>query len=196
MKRFAMNRFTMNRWGLIAAVAALGALPSCTTFNPDRRQLTEWNLGLIKEHRDPCGTMSAEPAPTEKNSKCGALDNMNGSRVIDWVFVKPIAFVMLPISWLGDTLLLNPIDGYKKAELDTHERRFCQTEAHPEWSDAHAAHHAYGVIPVATPWVVSEALALPEFAARWVWNSVTPTAPVNQDDYNAYWRMHNETTGQ
>ena len=190
-----MKRFAMTRLGLIAAVAALGALPSCTTFNPERRQLTEWNWSLVKENKDPCGTMP-EPTNMGMGKKCGPSADVAGNTVIDAIFVKPIAFVMLPISWLGDTLLLNPIDGYKKAELENHERRFCQTEAHPEWSDAHAAQHAYGVIPVATPWIVSEALAAPEFAARWIWNSVAPTAPVNQDDYNAYWREHNEMTGQ
>lgn len=191
----------MRKLALVAALAAFAALPACTTFNPQRRTLTDWSVAQLKEPADPCGTMSYDPEPKagEKDA-CGGktiFHGMTGRKVVNWVFVKPIELVMVPVSWLGDTLILNPIDGWKKAELDTYERRFCKAEAAgDEWSDAHAAHHAYGVIPVATPWVVSDLLAAPEFAARWIWNSVSPADPVNTDAYNAYWREHNETTGQ
>ena len=184
----------MNKIALAALLAAFAGLPACTTFNPQRRTMTDWSLSMVKEPANPCGTMSPYSGP--KADKCGTQPDRAGRTFIDAVFVKPIAFVMLPISWATDTLILNPIDGYKKAELDSHERRFCMAEAHENWSDAHAAHHAYGVVPVATPWVVSDLLAAPEFAARWVWNSVTPVDPVNKDSYDEYWREHNEQTGK
>ncbi|MCE9638273.1 MAG: hypothetical protein K8T90_21440 [Planctomycetes bacterium] len=185
----------MKSFGLVAVISVGAALSACTTFNPHRRTMTDWNVSMLKAPVDPCGSMPAVEG-TGNNGQCGGNAEGAGRRAIDAIFVKPIAFAMMPISWATDTLILNPIDGYKKAELEVHERRFCETESHPEWSDAHAAHHAYGAVPVATPWVISEALALPEFAARWVWNSVYPTSPVDQDAYNQYWREHNEVTGR
>ena len=184
----------MKKIALVATIAALAGLPACTAFNPQRRTMTDWNMSMIKEPVDPCGSMSPLSGPNA--AKCGTNADGAGRSFIDALLVKPIAFAMIPISWATDTLILNPIDAYKKTELDTHERRFCRADGNDDWSDAHAAHHAYGVVPVATPWVVSEALAAPEFTARWFWNSVYPTDPVNQDAYDDYWREHNEQTGK
>lgn len=185
----------------LIVLAVLGAtLPACTTLHPDRRQMTEWNWSLVRQKPDPCGTMPKPDPYLEMDAKgptkCGGNLDAGGNTLIDWVLVKPVAIVMLPVSWLTDTLLLNPINGYKKAELQNYERRFCEAEMHPEWSDARAAHNAYGVVPVLTPWIVSDALAAPEFAARWLWNSTAPTSPVNDANYEAYWREHNESTGE
>lgn len=188
----------MKKLALVAAVAACAALPACTTFHSQRRTLTDWSLSQIREKRDPCGSMSADTQAAAGKIPCNAGNADGAARsFIDAAFVKPVAFALLPVSWLGDTLILNPINAYKKAELDSHERRYCAPEAAGDnWSDAHAAHHAYGAVPVLTPWVVSDALAAPEFAARWIWSSVYPTDPVNQAAYEQYWREHNETTGE
>jgi hypothetical protein len=185
----------MKKLALAVSLAALAGLPACTTFNPKRRTMTNWNLSMLREPPDPCGTMSPE-TEMYTTKDCRSSADRAGRGIVDAVFVKPIAFLMMPISWVTDTLVLNPIDGYKKAELDSHERRFCHTGAEEGWSNAHAAHHAYGVVPVATPWVVSDALAAPEFVARWFWNSVTPTDPVDKAAYEEYWRQHNEHTGE
>ncbi len=184
----------MKKIALVAAVLGLCALPACTTANPQRRTLTDWSLGNLREPADPCGSM-----PSTKVSSKASKDNCGGgnpdkaaSGFIDAVFVKPVAFAMLPVAWVGDTLILNPINGWKKAEIQSYERRFCEAEKHQNWSDAHAAAEAGAGIPIAVPWIVTDLLAAPEFAARFVWNSVSATDPVCQDCYNAYWAKHNE----
>ncbi|MCG3134490.1 MAG: hypothetical protein HMLKMBBP_01797 [Planctomycetes bacterium] len=178
----------MKRIVLAVALAASAALPACTTMNPERRTMTDWSIALIRRAPDPCGNM---PGHDAKREGCGNMEG-GASRFVDAVFVKPIAFATLPVTWALDTALLNPIDGWKKAQLQCHERLTCVNEQQGDaMSNAHADFNAGGVIPVATPWL-GTVLYAPEFAARWVWNSVYPTDPVNQDDYNAYWQQHNE----
>lgn len=179
----------MKKIALVAAVLGLCALPACTTANPQRRMLTDWSLANIKEPVDPCGSM---PSSKETKDNCGGDQEKAAARFIDTVFVKPISFAMLPVAWAGDTLILNPINGWKKAEIQCQERRFCEAGKHADWSDAHAAAESGAGIPIATPWIVTDILALPEFAARFVWNSVSSTDPVCQDCYNSYWNQHNE----
>ena len=179
----------MKKIALVAVVLGMCALPACSTFNPQRRTLTDWTVSRAREPADPCGNM---PTSAQPKSDCGGNPEKAASTFIDSVLVKPITFAMIPIAWVGDTFILNPINGWKKAELQTYERRFCRAEAEPKWSDAHAASEAGGAIPIAVPWVVSDALALPEFAGRFVWNTVSNTDPVKQDAYNEYWNEHNE----
>jgi len=170
----------MKRLALVAALAGLAVLPACTTFHKDRRSLTQWNLELIKD--------TAKPSPA-KSPESWHADGV-AHPVINYVFVEPIAAVMLPVSWLGDTLIVNPVNGFKKAQLQHHERRFgCDDQRGVVESQV----KDYGtVVPWVPPWPVSDVLAAPEFLARWAWNSTYPTDPVNQDSYNAYWDEHNE----
>lgn len=186
----------MNKLAFVAVAAAAACLPACTTVHKNRRTMTEWSMSGLKESADPCGSMPKESGAAYKGTKCQDADpTIAGRSAVDALTVKPIQFAMLPISWALDTVLLNPINAWKKAELETYERKYCKTSDDPNCTDAHAAHHAYGVVPTATPWPISYVLTAPEFAARWVWHSVTPSDPVNEKAYDAYWREHNETTG-
>lgn len=181
----------MKKLALAGLLAAVVGLPACTTFNPHRRTMTDWNMSMLRENHDPCGTLHPDTQPPHGWK---GWDNV-GKKGVNWVLVKPIQGVMLPISWLTDTLILNPIDGYKKAEYDTHEHKTCKADMTCV-SNAQADHHSYGVIPAATPWPVSWALTAPEFLGRWIWNSTTPTDPVCPCAYEEYWRAHNESTGE
>jgi len=186
----------MKKLAVVALAAAVAGLPACTTMHKDRRTMTDWNMGLLREKVDPCGTSAAHGKNKAQSGDCKAGANFNaegtGPKLIEYVTVKPIALAMLPVSWLTDTVILNPINAFKRAELETHDRKYCAPEHHPEWSDAQADEHAYGVVPPVTPWPVGYVLTAPEFAGRWVWNSLFPTAPVNDAKYEAYWHEHNE----
>lgn len=187
----------MKKLALAALLAAGVGLPACTTFNPHRRQLTDWSVAMLREKPDPCGTFPAESHPCKgKNCVCNRADRM-GRKVVDVVCVKPIvAVVMIPAAWLTDTLILNPIEGWKKAEVETHERKTCKAEhAGDKWSDVHADQHSYGVVPTVTPWPIGYLLSAPEFVARFAWNALTPTDPICPGTYGEYWREHNESTG-
>lgn len=179
----------MKRIVLAVALAASAALPACTTAHPERRTMTDWSLALVRQPVDPCGSM---PGHETAKEGCGGNAEGGARRFIDSAFVKPVAFATLPVAWAMDTALLNPIDGWKKAQLQCHERRLCKNEAAGDSiSNAHADFNAGGVVPTATPFL-GTVLYAPEFAARWIWNSVYPTDPVNQDAYNSYWNDHNE----
>ncbi len=167
----------------LALLAALAVLPACTTFHEDRRTLTDWNLNWIRE------TAGVKPkAPCDARDWDGAANP-----VINWVLVEPIACVMLPISWLGDTLIVNPINGWEKAELQVYNRRFGGDDSRgvSESGDRNAQW-----APGVTPWIVGDVLAVPEFLGHWIWNSTYPTDPVNKESWNKYWNEHNEKSTQ
>ncbi len=165
----------------LALVAALAALPACTTFHEDRRVLTEWNLDLIRD--------TAHPRPKKP---CDARDFDGAANpIINYVFVEPIACLMLPVSWLGDTLIVNPINGFEKAELQTYNRRFSHDD---EMGVSESGERNAQWVPGMTPWVVGDLLAAPEFLAHWIWNSTYPTAPVDKESWNMYWNEHHERT--
>lgn len=167
----------------LALVAALAILPACTTFHEDRRTLTNWNLELIR------GNAREKPkAACDRNDWDGTANPL-----ITWVLVEPLAVAMLPVSWLGDTLVLNPINGWQKAELQTYNRRFGDDANR---GVGEAADKNYQLAPGVVPAPVSDALALPEFAGHWLWNSVYWTAPVNKDSWNKYWNEHHEQSSQ
>ena len=162
----------------LALVAALAVLPACTTIHEDRRALTRWNWEFIKDtavaHREGGGS--------------SGLDKI-ANPVINWVFVEPVAIVLLPISWLGDTLIVNPIEGFAKAEVQTYNRRFGHDdEIGVSESGVQNAQYAPGI----TPPIVGNILYLPEFAMHWLWNSTYWTAPVDKDSWNQYWNDHHE----
>lgn len=162
----------------LALVAALAVLPACTTIHEDRRTLTMWNLEFIKD---------TAVAPREGNSGSG-LDKI-ANPVINWVFVEPIACLMLPISWLGDTLIVNPINGFEKAEVQTYNRRFSTDD---ERGVSESALQNAQWAPGLTPPIVGNLLYLPEFCMHWLWNSTYWTAPVDKDSWNQYWNDHHE----
>jgi hypothetical protein len=167
----------------LALLAALAVLPACTTIHEDRRTLTEWNLNWIRE------TAGVKPkAPCDNRDWDGTANP-----VINWVLVEPIACVMLPISWLGDTLIVNPINGWEKAELQVYNRRFGGDDSRgvSESGDRNAQ-----LAPGVAPWIVGDALAVPEFLGHWLWNSTYPTDPVNKESWNKYWNEHNERSTQ
>ncbi len=172
----------MKRIALVAALGALVGLSACTTVHPDRRTLLDWNLELVKQHAKKWQN------PKGEGGWDGTFDVVAG-----WVLVEPVAVAMVPITWAGDTFVLNVIDGYKKAEMDNHAMRFGGDDNR---TNAHSAVHAYGPLPTVTPWWVSDLLSTPRFAAEWLWNSTYPTRPHCPCRYNAYWNKHNEVTSQ
>jgi hypothetical protein len=167
----------------LALLATLAVLPACTTIHEDRRVLTNWNWDLI--------TDTARSTP---KGACDASD-LDGivNPLINWVLVEPIACVMLPGSWLIDTLILNPIDGWKKAELQVYERRFGTDD---QRGVSESALRNAQVAPALTPWFVGDILALPEFLGHWIWNSTYWTDPVNKESWNKFWNEHNEKSTQ
>jgi hypothetical protein len=167
----------------LALVAALAVLPACTTLHKDRRTLTHWNWELVK---DGFGRRQNPDDLAE------AADNV-GNRVLGWVTIEPIAIVMMPVSWLGDTLIANPIDGFKKAEIQTYQRRFGKDD---ERGVVESAEKSYQYAPLLPPAPVSSLLAVPEFLGHWVWNSTYPTDPVNTQSWNDYWNEHHEQTAK
>src|SRR5436853_118022 len=132
----------------LALVAALAFLPACTTFHEDRRTLTDWNLDLIRQ------TGRVKPkAPCDPRDWDGF-----GNPLINWVLVEPVACVMLPISWLGDTLIVNPINGWQKAELQVYNRRFGADDTR---GVSEAGVRNEQLAPGVAPWIVGDLLAAP-----------------------------------
>ncbi len=166
----------------LVAIAALIALPACTTIHPDRRTLTEWNWELLTD-----GNQKVE-APKDVDSWSDTA-----YPVFDWLVVQPIALVMLPVSWAIDTVIVNPVNAFKKTQLDTHMDR---EGRYADLGTAEAAAKNYKPTPITPPWIVSDLLDLPRFAARWVWNSTYWSDPVDVDGYEEYWQTHYEVTAR
>ena len=168
----------MKRFVRMAALAALAALPACTVFHSDRRTMTEWNFDLIEEH---AGLSDDDTSGT-------------ATSVIDFLTVEPVALAMLPVSILADTLILNPIDAWKCAEMSTHYDR---DERHPEHSNEQAAHYDYQVLPpYAPPAQAAGVLAWPRLLGRWLWYSAAPVSvPCSDDQWHEYWNSHKEKVG-
>ncbi len=168
----------------MAVLGMVMALSSCTVFNPERRTLTDWNLDMVEEH-----AVSVCRAP----EGCSEWNSLS-STVIDWVTVEPLAIAMLPVSILGDTLILNPIDAWKCAEMTTHHNRH---ERHAEHSNEQAAQYAYQPLPpIGPPGPVASLLTVPEFLGRWLWGSTSSCAePCSGDSWNEYWNEHKEDQG-
>ena len=156
----------------LALLAALVILPACTSFHPDRRTMCEWNWKLLKD------TTSAQPT-----APCDAQDvDRLGNPMINWVIAIP-EFFFLPVSWGVDTFILNPIDGFKKAELQTYNRHY-------------GADDQRGTSESQTREIIDAPMWPFEFTAHWLWNSVYWTDPVNKDSWNKYWNDHNEHSTQ
>ena len=166
----------------LALVAALGILTACTTIHQDRRTLTNWNLDMIRE------TVHTRPKAACNASDWDGLTNP----LINFI---PATFgcLMLPVSIVTDTLIVNPINGWEKAELQVYNRRFGHEET--EGTSESGIRNAQ-VVPGVLPWIVGDALAVPEFAAHWLWNSTYPTDPVNKESWNTYWNEHHERSTQ
>jgi len=160
----------------LALLAALVILPACTTFHPDRRTATEWNWTLVKD------TVKSKPkAPCDAQDADGLVNP-----VINWVIAIP-EVLMLPGSWAVDTFILNPIDGFKKAQLQTYNRRYGDED---ERGGAEAG--------LRNGWTTYPSMAeeVPEVALHWIWNSIYWTDPVNKDQWNQFWNDHNERSTQ
>jgi hypothetical protein len=167
----------------LALVTALAVLPACTVFHPERRQLTEWNLDLIKR------TVASTPVgPSDKNDLDAAANP-----VIDYVLVLPFQAIMLPFSVLGDMLVVNPINGFEKAELQTYNRRFGRDD---EFGTSQAGLNNEQLAPGLLPPILTDLIAVPEFLGHWLWNSTYWTDPVNKDSWNRYWNDHHEQSTQ
>ena len=172
MKRFAL-----------AAIAALIVLPACTTIHPERRTLTDWNWDLVVDHNHSISSPDDEGDLTD-----------TAWPLIDWVVVQPIQVAMLPVSWAGDTFILNPIDAWKSAELANHHDREVRYDV-DDTSESSVKNYQYA--PAVPPHIVSDVLDLPRFVLRWLWNSTYFNAePHDQEAWNAYWNAHNEKTAQ
>jgi hypothetical protein len=167
----------------LALLATLAVLPACTTIHEDRRTLTSWNWDLITE--------TARGGPNAS----GGINGLDGvvNPLINWVLVEPFACLMLPGSWLLDTLVVNPIDGYKKAELQVYNRRFGTDDFR---GGVESGIRNAQVAPGITPWIVGDIIALPEFLGHWIWNSTYWTDPVNTESWNMFWNEHNEQSTQ
>ncbi len=175
----------MKRTVLAVAVLASMVLPSCTVFHPQRRQMTDWNFDIIKEH-----AVAICRAP----ENCEEWNPL-AETVVDWVTVQPLAIAMLPLSILCDTLILNPIDAWKCAEMKVHHKRH---DRHAEHSNAQAAHYDFQAKPPFVPPNApsSDLLALPRFLGHWLWGATSCCSePCPEGDWNEYWNEHKEETG-
>lgn len=167
----------------LALVTALAVLPACTVFHEDRRQLTTWNLELIRD------TVRAQPAgPRDKNDMDSAANPL-----INWILVAPFQVVMLPFSIAGDALVVNPINGFEKAELQVYNRRFSHDD---ELGTSQAGLNNEQLAPGLLPPLLCDLIAVPEFLGHWIWNSTYWTAPVSKDSWNRYWNDHHESSTQ
>lgn len=172
----------MKRYALVA-LTALAMLPACTAIHPERRTLTNWNWQLVTDH----------------NEKVDAPKNANGWTdtaypIFDWVLVQPIQICMLPISWAGDTFILNPINAWKKAELQNHNDR---EGRYVGLGTSEDGVKNYQYAPLVPPPIVSDALDVPRFLARFLWNATYWGAdPVNDEQYEEYWQHHHETSSR
>jgi hypothetical protein len=167
----------------LALVAALAILPACTTVHEDRRTVTTWNLELIKD------------TGREKPKAACDKDDWDGvaNPLINWVLVEPFAVAMLPVSWAADTFVVNPINGWQKAEIQTYNRRFAHDD---EMGTSESGVKNFQLAPAIPPAPVASAIAIPEFLGHWIWNSVYWTDPVNKDSWNKYWNEHHEQSSQ
>ena len=172
----------MKRYALVA-LTALAMLPACTAIHPQRRTLTDWNWELVVDHN--------HEVPSPDNE--GDLTR-TATPIIDWVLVQPFQVALLPISWAADTFILNPINGWKKAELDNHmdrEGRYAGLET----SEQGLKNYQYG--PWLPPPIISDLLDAPRFLARWLWNSTYWNAdPVNDEAWEDYWQRHYEVSAR
>ena len=160
-----------------------GNRPACTTIHEDRRVLTNWNLELIKD-----------VAGSKPQTGCDSTDwDGFGNPIINWVLVEPICCAMLPVSWVVDTVVVNPINGFQKAELQTYNRRFGHDD---EMGTSESGIKNFQFAPGVPPEPVPCLIGMPEFLGRWLWNSTFWTAPVNKDSWNAYWNEHHEQSSQ
>jgi hypothetical protein len=167
----------------LALVAALAVLPACTVFHPERRQLLSYNWDALSR------TVSGKPeSPKDKNDW-----DRTATPVINWVFVAPFQALMLPFSFLGDALVVNPINGFEKAEIQTYNRRFSNDDI---FGSTHSGVANYQLAPLLLPPLLTDLIAVPEFLARWIWNSTYWTDPVDQDSWNRYWNDHHESSTQ
>jgi len=167
----------------LALVTALAVLPACTVFHEDRRQLITWNWENLKT------TVSVSPGTgNDKN----AADNVVNP-LINWVLVAPFQCIMLPFSFLGDALVINPINGWEKAEIQTYNRRFGRDD---QFGTSQSAVNNYQYMPGILPPILTELIAVPEFLGHWIWNSTFWTDPVDKDSWNRYWNDHHEQSTQ
>ena len=163
----------------LALLAALVILPACTAFHPERRTVTEWNWKLM---RDTTGGKDWLGGPNAK-APCDLQDvDGVGNPIINWIIAIP-ELALLPVSVAVDTVILNPIDGFKKAELQTYNRHY-------------GADDTRGTAESQTREIIDAPMWPFEFVAHWAWNSIYWTDPVNKDDWNKYWNDHNERSTQ
>ena len=167
----------MKRYALIA-LTALAMLPACTAINPERRTLTQWNWELVTDWNQKV------EGPKDSNDWDTPADS-----VIDWVFVQPIQVLMLPISWAGDTFVLNPIEGWRIAEYETHMKREAR---YADADNAEAAVKNYQYLPLLPPPIISDLLDMPAFLMRWIWHSTYWSDPVDAEKFEEYWQKHYE----
>ena len=171
MKRFAL-------------VAALAILPACTAFHPDRRTATNWSLELIRDTG-----RTAPKQPCDRHDWDGMVNP-----IINYGLLEPVeCFVIFPGSVLLDTLVLNPINGWQKAELQVYNRRFGGDDSR---GASESGLREGQVAPGVAPWAAGDLVAAPEFVAHWLWNSLYWTDPVNKESWNSYWNQHHEASSQ
>jgi len=168
----------MKKFALVA-LTAMAMLPACTAIHPERRTLTDWNWEMVVDHNHKVD------APKDSNSWTDSA-----YPVFDWVLVQPIQVALLPVSWVGDTFILNPIDAWKKAALDNHNDR---EGRYLGLSTSESGVKNYQYAPMIPPPFVSDALDYPRFLARFLWNATYWAAdPVDQSAYESYWQRHHE----
>jgi len=167
----------------LVLVTALAVLPACTVFHPERRQLITWNWENL--------TNTVSVSPGEGKDK-DAADNVVNP-LINWILVAPFQAIMLPFSFLGDALIVNPINGWEKAEIQTYNRRFSRDD---EFGTSQSAVNNYQYMPGLLPPILTDLIAVPEFLGHWIWNSTYWTPPVDKDSWNRYWNDHHEQSTQ
>jgi hypothetical protein len=140
---------------LMAAVLGAASLPGCllTPLHPERRQVTRWDWELV--------------------------------RMDDGIKDVPVAVfgvVLLPVAWVVDAVIVNPIDAHKGAVLDVHGVAW--DDMNEGESPAYVKSHgrSFG------------SLLLQPLDFAWRANSPVMAGPHCPEQWKAYWNKHVEVT--
>jgi hypothetical protein len=140
---------------MLVGALAVASLPGCilTPLHPERRQVTRWDWELVR------------------------MDDG-----IKDVPVMVFGAVLLPVAWVVDSFIVNPIDSYKGAMLDTHDIAWDDVDEGKSQAYVKSHGRTFG------------ALILGPFDFMWRANSPVMAGPHNPDAWKFYWNTHVEVT--
>ena len=135
-----------------AACLVASSLPGCllTPIHSERRQVTKWDLELIR-----IGSIRDVP-------------------------VTIFGCIGLPVCWVVDAVIVNPIDSYHGAVVATHKHDWNDDAEGQSQSYAKSYQRSFGSV-----------LLLP---LDFTWRANVPVGPSDPAEWKAYWNEHVEVT--